>query len=183
MVLCAPFLGLARQGAAQPLTTFWAGGLARLLSLAGLGRIYFGGGPRKPIAFEANKVTRSRERFARNMAFFNRHPHLGLGGPTARWVSECIRAMNALNRRADSKDFRIPVLVLIAGADQIVPREAIDLSVRLLPAAHALVIDKAQHELLQETDLARAATLAAILSFIPGTGPAALRTAPAEAAA
>jgi alpha-beta hydrolase superfamily lysophospholipase len=70
-------------------------------------------------------------------------------------------------------------MVLIAGSDQIVPREAIEEMVQLLPAAQAVVVAKAQHELLQENDFVRRATLNAILAFIPGTGPAGQRTLPA----
>jgi alpha-beta hydrolase superfamily lysophospholipase len=89
--------------------------------------------------------------------------------------------MAALNRRADSMDYRIPALVLIAGRDRIVPREAIEETVRLLPAAQSLVVEGGEHELLQETEAVRAATIAAIRAFIPGTGPAGLRTAPPAA--
>jgi lysophospholipase len=179
MVLCAPFLGIMRQGPTQPFSTFWAGGLARLLTICGLGRIYFGGGAWKAPDFAANKVTRSSSRFARNIGLYRQHAHLRLGGPTARWVAECAKAMRALARRADSRDFRIPALIIMAGADRIVPREAIDETVRLLPAAHAIIVEGAEHELLQEREPIRSAVLKAVFSFIPGTGPAGAATAPA----
>ncbi|MCU0830406.1 MAG: alpha/beta hydrolase [Rhizobiaceae bacterium] len=178
MVLIAPFLGIQRNGFAQPFSTFWAGALARLMTLCGLGRLYFGGGAWRAPSFAANRVTRSPERFARNIGLYTAHPHLRMGGPTARWVAECVRTMRALNRRADSKDFRIPALVLIAGGDVIVPRDATQETVRLLPAAHAIIIDKAAHELLHEREHIRSATMKAILAFIPGSGPAGARTAP-----
>jgi lysophospholipase len=181
MVLCSPFLGIQRNGLAQPFSTFWAGALARVLTLMGMGRLYFGGGAWRAPSFDTNRVTRSPERFARNIGLYTAHPHLRMGGPTARWVAQCVSAMRAINRRADSRDFRIPVLVLIAGNDAIVPRDATEETVRLLPAAHAIIIDKAAHELLQEREAVRSAAMKAILAFIPGTGPAAARTAPTEA--
>lgn len=181
MVLCAPFLGIVRSGWKQPFSTFGAGLIARVLSRLGLGSLFFGSGRRRSVPFAANRVTSSPERYARNAALVDTHPQLGLGGPTARWVAECVRTMDALNRRAESRDFRIPALILIAGADRIVPRDAVEQTVRLLPAAHALLFEKAEHELLQERDEIRAQVLAAILAFVPGSGPAGLRTQPETA--
>jgi lysophospholipase len=179
MVLCAPFLGIMRQWPAQPLSTYWTGMLARAFTLAGLGRVYFGGGAWKAPDFSSNRVTRSPERFARNIGLYRQHAHLRMGGPTARWVAECAGAMRALSKRANTRDFRIPTLIIIAGADRIVPRDAVDETVRLLPAAHAIIVDGAEHELLQERESIRSAVLKAVFAFLPGSGPAGAATAPA----
>ncbi|MGL4405678.1 MAG: serine aminopeptidase domain-containing protein, partial [Notoacmeibacter sp.] len=106
---------------------------------------------------------------------FDRHPHLALGGPTARWVNTSLAAVRKLSRRGDSLAYRIPSLVLIAAKDQVVPRDAIDEAVRFLPAAHSIIIENAAHEMLQERDAIREQVLAAIFTFLPGTGPAGFR--------
>ena len=137
--------------------------------------MYFGGGPRKRQSFEANKVTRDPVRYDRNQRLYDRHPHLALGGPTARWVNTAISAMRKLTRRGDSLAYRIPALVLIAAKDQVVPRDAIDDAVRFLPAAHSIIIEGAAHEMLQDRDVIREQALAAIFAFLPGTGPAGMR--------
>jgi lysophospholipase len=171
MVLCAPFLGIVKQ----PFSTQAAWLLSRLLIAIGLGRMYFGGGPRVRQPFETNKVTRDAARYDRNQSLYDRHPHLALGGPTARWVNTSISAMRKLTRRSENLAYRIPALVLIAAKDQVVPRDAIDEAVRFLPAAYSLIIENAAHEMLQERDMIREQALAAIYAFLPGTGPASLR--------
>jgi lysophospholipase len=171
MVLSAPFLGIIKQ----PFSTQAAWLVSRFLIAIGLGQMYFGGGPRIRQPFKTNKVTRDAARYDRNQSLYDRHPHLALGGPTARWVNTSISAMRKLTRRSENLNYRIPALVLIAANDQVVPRDAIDEAVRFLPAAHSLVIENAAHEMLQERDVIREQALAAIYAFLPGTGPASLR--------
>lgn len=178
MVLCAPFLGIIKQ----PFSTEAAWWVSRALIAIGFGRMYFGGGPRKRVDFEINKVTGDAKRFDRNQDLFDRYPHLALGGPTARWVNASITAIRKLAKRGDNLAYRIPALVLIAAKDQVVPRDAIDNAVRFLPAAHSIVIENAAHELLQDRDIIRNQALAAIFAFLPGTGPASLRIGAATAA-
>jgi lysophospholipase len=171
MVLSAPFLGIMKQ----PFSTQAAWIVSGLLIAIGLGRMYFGGGPRQRQPFAVNKVTRDSTRYDRNQSLFDRFPHLALGGPTARWVNTSIAAVRKLTRRGDSLAYRIPCLVLIAAKDQVVPRDAIDDAVRFLPAAHSIIIENAAHEMLQDRDVIREQALAAIFAFLPGTGPAGLR--------
>jgi lysophospholipase len=171
LVLCAPFLGIRKQ----PFSTQVAWWISYGLIAVGLGRMYFGGGPRVRQPFETNKVTRDAARYDRNQSLYDRHPHLALGGPTARWVNTSISAIRKLTRRGDSLAYRIPALVLIASKDQVVPRSAIDDTVRFLPAAHSIIIENAAHEMLQDRDVIREQVLAAIFAFLPGTGPAGLR--------
>jgi lysophospholipase len=171
MVLSAPFLGIRKQ----PFSTSAAWWVSRVLITIGLGRMYFGGGPRVRQPFEVNKVTRDAARYDRNQSLYDRHPHLSLGGPTARWVNTSISAIRKLTRRGDSLAYRIPALVLIAAKDQVVPRDAIDNAVRFLPAAHSIIIENAAHEMLQDRDVIREQALAAIYAFLPGTGPASMR--------
>ena len=171
MVLCGPFLGIRKQ----PFSTSAAWWVSRGLIAIGLGRMYFGGGPRVRQPFETNKVTNDAVRYDRNQGLYDRHPHLSLGGPTARWVNTSISAVRKLSRRGDSLAYRIPALVLIAAKDQVVPRDAIDDAVRFLPAAHSIIIENAAHEMLQDSNVIREQALAAIFAFLPGSGPAGLR--------
>ncbi len=178
MVLCGPFLGII----SQPLSTNAARFLSGLMVFTGLGRLYLGGGPRKRLPFSLNKVSGDAARYDRNQNLYDRHPHLGLGGPTARWVYTAISAIGGLTKRGNSMAYRIPALVLIAAKDQVVPRKAIDDVVRLLPAAHRVLIENAAHEMLQDSDMIRRQVLAAIFAFLPGTGPASMRNGASTAA-
>ncbi len=171
MVLSAPFLGIMKQ----PFSSRAAWVMSRFLIMFGLGRVYFGGGPRKRLPFEGNKVTKDAGRYDRNQSLYDRYPHLALGGPTARWVNTSLAAVRKLSRRGSNLAYRIPALVLIAGKDQVVPRDAIDNAVRFLPAAHSIIIGAAAHEMLQDRSIIREQALAAIFAFLPGTGPASMR--------
>ncbi|MGL4405317.1 MAG: alpha/beta hydrolase, partial [Notoacmeibacter sp.] len=64
MVLSGPFLGIMKQ----PFSSRAAWWMSRLLIMLGLGRMYFGGGPRQRLPFELNKVTGDPVRYDRNQS-------------------------------------------------------------------------------------------------------------------
>jgi lysophospholipase len=177
MVLLAPFFGIAPR----PLPTRAAGALAWFFVIIGLGRAYLGGGPRKTVPFASNRVTSDPARYARNTGLFDAYPILGRGAATARWVAESVATIRRLRVRGERPEYRIPSLILIAGKDRVVPRDELEDMARSLPAAHCRVIEGAQHEIMQERDIIREQALAAIYSFLPGTGPAGLRAGMATA--
>ncbi|TGT54009.1 alpha/beta hydrolase, partial [Mesorhizobium sp. M2E.F.Ca.ET.166.01.1.1] len=67
---------------------------------------------------------------------------------------------------------QIPLLIVAAGADRVVSTRAGEAYGRQLRLGSLLMIDGAQHEILQEADLYREQFLAAFDAFIPGTGDA-----------
>ena len=64
------------------------------------------------------------------------------------------------------------MLIVAAGADQVVSTKAVESYARRLRVGSLLMIDAAHHEILQEKDLFREQLLAAFDAFIPGTGDA-----------
>lgn len=166
MVLCAPLLTIARL----PFSMTTLARLSGFLTTIGLGRLYLAQGLGKPAGFETNVVTSDPDRFARNRQIFEAHPELGLGPTTAGWLRAACRAMAMVRERRFLRGFRIPVLLVAAGADRVVSTPAIEDYAGHLRGAALVTIDGAQHELLQERDVYREQFWAAFDAFVPGEG-------------
>ena len=163
IVALAPLVRLIGQPLGQR-TLKWAMGLARLV---GLGRLYAAGGPRTDEIpdFLTNVLTTDPVRHERNGEMFLAHPHLGIGGPTVRWVHEACRAMDRLGTDRALRALRVPTLVIAAGDDGVVSTLAQERVVRRMRCANMLTVDGARHELLQERDRYRGQAIAAIVAF------------------
>lgn len=162
MVLVAPFVELSNQ----KLPTWLIRSVAGLLRIAGLGRLGTGR-DRFPRSFEGNALTTDRARFARNTALYARHPELRLGSPSVCWISEMLSAMKRVTRFSHLDAIHVPTLLIGAGNDPLVASRAVEDLANRFRAGRAIIIDGARHELLQEADRYRVATLAAIDAFIP----------------
>jgi len=167
MVLTSPLIAFARLPVSMKTLRRVTGLLYRL----GLGSRYFGGGPRKsdPAPFSTNKLTTDHARYERNQSIYREHPELGIGGPTAAWI----HAACVASERLDDPDFigriHIPLLIIAAGADEVVSTPATERLASRIRAGSIITIDGARHELLQEADLYREQVLAAFDAFVPGT--------------
>ncbi len=164
MVLLAPFIEIGGRklppGGIRALTS--------LLSVTGFGTTIVGRvDPDRP--FAGNPLTHDELRFRRNMKLAEQAPELLPTSPTARWISEAIATMRKVRRPEHLASIEIPTLILAAGADTIVPIRAIEELGSYFRAARVITIDRARHELLQESDLYREQALAAIDAFIPGS--------------
>jgi lysophospholipase len=150
----------------------WVRRLTGLLYYLGLGSRYSGGGPRKqqPQPFSTNTLTTDHARYDRNQAIYREHPELALGGPTVAWI----RAVCMASDRLQDPDFlariHIPLLVIAAGADEVVSTLATERLASRIRSGSNVTIDGARHELLQEADLYREQVLAAFDAFVPGSG-------------
>src|SRR5690606_21524194 len=122
MVLTAPLLDFRRSAISRPLLRRLTG-MARLL---GLGRLYLGGGPREGTDFAENGFTSDPARYRRNVAIRAQHPELGIGGPTVAWVNAALRAMKRVTEPDFTARIHIPVLLIAAGADEVVSTPAIE---------------------------------------------------------
>ncbi|MBE7185737.1 MAG: alpha/beta hydrolase [Methylobacterium mesophilicum] len=145
--------------------------LSHVMAGIGLGRLYLGGGPRKPgaPAFEGNRLTSDPVRFARNAELLQAHPQLALGGPTASWVRAACRAVAASHEPAFISSVRIPTLFVAAGADRVVSTAAIERYAPRLRAGALVTVDGARHEIPQEADRYREQMWAAFDAFVPGS--------------
>lgn len=166
MVLSSPLLGLPDGRLSAPN----AARLACFMHAFGLGASYINGGPRglDPTPFEGNVLTSDPMRYARNATLYRWYPEFALGGVTASWV----RAAAMAAARVDAPDFapalKIPVLIVAAGAEQVVDPLAGERFGRRLRAGGFLTVDGARHELMQERDIYREQFLAAFDAFVPG---------------
>ena len=136
----------------------------------GLGRLYaaWGPRPRQTLPFALNKVTSDPERYQRNTQIYEAWPKLALGGPTIRWLQAAVKAAEAISEPDFMARIQVPLLVVAAGADQVVSTKAVEAYTRRLRLGSLLMIDGAQHEILQEADIYREQLLAAFDAFVPG---------------
>jgi lysophospholipase len=104
---------------------------------------------------------------------YETYSQLALGGPTIRWLKAAARASEIVSDPGFMARIQIPLLMIAAGADQVVSTRAVEAYARRLRLGSLLMIDGARHEILQEADLYREQFLAAFDAFIPGTGDAA----------
>lgn len=116
--------------------------------------------------FEGNTVTTDRERFSRNNAIIQAAPQLGLGAPTYAWLRAALRSMAMIHRAEFTAAVRVPILFCVAGDDQIAHSRAIEDYAERLKLARHIVIQGAQHEIMQERDELRQQFWAAFDAFL-----------------
>ncbi len=162
MALVAPFIDMSGQPAPPWVIRL----LTSVACLAGLGWITFDR-DRFPRPFPDNVLTSDQTRFDRNQGLYAAHPDLRLGPPTVRWVQVMLKAIARVNRVEHLNAIAIPTLLISAGKDQIVSPRSVEAFANRFRAGSVIPIEGARHELLQEADRYRLATLAAIDAFIP----------------
>ena len=120
-----------------------------------------------PVAFEDNKLTTDKVRYARWASFFQGVPRLRVGEPTFGWITEALRSVRYVMRNA--AQLSIPGLMVAAGGDQIVdPASVAEFARKSGSTFH--VVPGAKHELFLERDPLRAEFFAAIDDFLDAQG-------------
>lgn len=162
VILSSPMLEINTA----PYPAFIAYGLVRWHVAFGNGEGYAPGedGYDPDLPFEENEVTHCRVRFEMNKDLLARRPEAALGGPTNRWVMESIRASRTAIRQA--RELRMPVLLLQAGADEIVRPGGQDRFCRRAPQCRRVRFPDAAHEILMERDSIRDPALEEIRTFL-----------------
>ncbi|TIT20169.1 MAG: alpha/beta hydrolase [Mesorhizobium sp.] len=170
MVLIAPFFTVPDL----PVSAKTVRRICSLFCLLGLGRLYAAWGPRpkESVPFAINKLTSDPARYRRNTLIYETYPQLALGGPTIRWLKAATEASLIVSDPDFMAKIQVPLLMIAAGADQVVSTRAVEAYARHLRVGSLVMIDGARHEILQEADLYREQLLAAFDAFIPGTGDA-----------
>ena len=168
MVLCSPFLGIGDERVTRGLVKLVTG----TLSAVGLGKTYVAGNNDSILdrSFENNKLTSDFKRYERNQNFLNQNPDLAIGVITANWLFSACQAMEKVMDPDFHNKISIPTLFLLAGNDQVVENHQSETLAKQLRAGSSLTVDRAGHELLQERDYFREQCLAAIFSYLPGSG-------------
>lgn len=166
MVLAAPFVGVSDRTLPPRLLR----GVTHVLSFLGLGGLQLTRDIiEKP--FEGNPLTSDPVRYRRNQAIAAAAPELGIGPPTARWLSECFRAIGRVTRQEHLTKIVIPTVILAPTVDGVVPFLEQERLARRFRACAFVPVAGARHELFQERDIYRVQALAAIAAFIPGSDP------------
>ena len=124
---------------------------------------FWGQGDYTPEAFEHNKLTHSAARYKLFRQEYDAQPQVKLGGVTNIWLEAALLAMDEIADQAGN--LNTPVLLLQAGADQVVDNRAQEAVAIKLGNCEKHLIEGAKHELLMEADLFRDASLRYILDF------------------
>ena len=167
MVLVAPFLSVI----GAPLSMKSIKRITTVLYWLGLGRLYVAWGPRprEGTPFEVNKLTSDERRYRRNILLYETFPELSVGGPTVAWLRAAAKASETVRDPAFMASLRVPMLIVTAGADEVVSTRDVEQFARRCRVASLLTIDGSRHEILQEVDIYREQLLAAFSAFVPGT--------------
>jgi lysophospholipase len=159
VVLSSPMMELNAGWLSE--TAAWAA--AEGATAVGLGEHYaIGKGPYNAAA--ANDVSHSDTRYAVNADLVAAHPETALGGPTYRWVEQAVEGERAARGDA-AASIDAPILLLRAGADQIVLPGGEETFCSNAPNCTLQTIDGAGHELVQERDDLRGQALDAMSAF------------------
>ena len=102
--------------------------------------------------FQDNKLTHCPTRYAADMDLLRANPALHVGGVTWGWLRAASASIAALHRPALPPTIGAPVLIAVAGQEQLVDNPAMRRFAQRLPKGETLEIDGARHELLREHD-------------------------------
>lgn len=115
------------------------------------------------LPFEQNDQCQSQLRYVWAKHLYQTHPELRVGGPSARWVWQAIRA--AKHCIQDAGKLQTPLLLLQAENDTIVDNRAQLLFDDHTDRCQLKVIESARHELLMEKDELRDQVFSETMKF------------------
>lgn len=153
MVMTAPLTGIAglkRPGAARV--------LARALTSIGLSTFFVPGGSGQSVSekpFEGNVLTSDPGRYATAHRWLEAEPSLAIGDPTIGWADAAFDAMADFHEENFGRENRTPILMLLAGADQVVDTAASEALAQSMRETSAIILAGARHEILMENDAIR----------------------------
>ncbi len=166
-ILSAPMIDFLRGGAFARMA---ARTVMRLACLSRTRREQFGPGtvraPRLTRAFEGNNLTSCPERFAHDLALLNATPEAHLGGCTWGWLRAATASSKQMHRPAFARRIELPVLVILAGGDNVVSNSAMRRFASWLRDGELVELPGARHELLREHDRHRLPLWAAVDRFL-----------------
>lgn len=112
-----------------------------------------------------NPLTLEPRRWERDQITLQRHPELGLGGPTFGWLNATMDSIASLGGNWP-KGPKCPVLMVLAGRDRVVNNAAAQTFARRVPGVSLVYIQDALHEILMERDVIRQEFLAGLDSYL-----------------
>jgi len=166
-VLASPMFGI------KPALPNW---LANSLITAGLAvnklrkqqsGYFFGQTPYIAYPYSLNKLTHSKTRYGLFRALYDEERRIQLGGVTTEWLCAAHGAMNTIEKSAGA--ITTPSLVLSADNDAIIDNKRQRRVVGQMPNARLVVIEKAYHEIITESDDLREEAMTKVLDFLAAT--------------
>lgn len=167
MILSAPMLELHPASVGFP--NWLARAAVEFNTAIGAGRFYVPGGSKsagESDAFTPNMLTSDPERWARAQMLIETAPALALGSPTNSWLRAAYRSMAMLADPNFAAKVKVPMLIFVAGADQIVQPGAIEAFATRLKLGTHVILPTARHEILQEGDEIRTRFWAAFDAYL-----------------
>jgi lysophospholipase len=122
--------------------------------------------PTGPGSRRQHFLTRSPERYADELWWWERQPELKLGAPSWGWMRAAYRSSAAAFTAERLARVDVPVLLLGTDRDRLVSPDAIRATAALLPRARLHMYPDAGHEILRDADSVRLDALKRIDSFL-----------------
>jgi lysophospholipase len=116
--------------------------------------------------FSYNRLTHDPVRFRRTKKLLQNNPDLAVDGVTFGWLGATFHSIDILSGKGYVEGIALPILIVAAGADQVVSLQAQKAICERLPHARIITIPRARHEILLETDSMRHAFWRAFDRFI-----------------
>ncbi len=104
------------------------------------------------LPFEGNTLTTDRTMYERMRLQLERHPELGLGGPSLVWLREALAECRALAQRPSPA---LPCLTFLGAREKIVDCDAVRARMRAWPLGELDIVHGAEHEVMMETPAIR----------------------------
>ncbi|MBN8815394.1 MAG: alpha/beta hydrolase [Sphingomonas sp.] len=112
-------------------------------------------------------LTHDDDRYADEPFWWDKDPGLRLGPPSWRWVARAFDSTRTLRGSPRLKNMKVPVLMLVADADQLVrPQDTLSVAAAM-PDCHVIRFGpESAHEILREVDAVRDRAISAIDTFL-----------------
>ena len=150
-VLSSPMLDIHTR----PFPAWFVRILARAMPAAGFEGSYAPGSgdyyPEKQV-FDGNLLTTDPVRYRDHIREIEKNPALAVGGVTFGWLNAAYQSMDRMRHKEFAANILLPVLIAGAEGDRIVSTEAQKKTASLIPACKFILIKKAMHEILKESD-------------------------------
>jgi lysophospholipase len=127
------------------------------------------------LPFAQQIVTSDPMRYARNQALLAAQPDLRLNGPTWGWLGAAMRSIALLRRPGYAEAIETECLFFGAGHDRVCETRDVAAFAARMPHARFVEIAAAEHEILMERDVFRAAFWSGFDTFLKKIAPAVSR--------
>lgn len=168
-VLVAPMMGVH-----APISAGFGAWLANTMMRLGNPQRRAWKGNERPATMGSRQslLTHDDGRYADEPYWWDKDPGLKLGPPSWRWVVRAFESTRQLRESAGLKDMKVPVLMLVADADQLVrAQDALAVAAKLPDCRVVRFGSESAHEILREVDAVRNRALGEIDTFLSERAP------------